>query len=91
MALLKWIFASSGREGRQDILFRKLIEVVCDELARAFVQRLSMLVQHHIVGIAVVLLIREVMRSMVLNLNHVMFELCPSLVDGDIRAMLGAA
>ena len=50
-----------------------------------------MLVQHHIVGIAVVLLIREVMRSMVLNLNHVMFELCPSLVDGDIRAMLGAA
>ena len=56
LALLRRVLSDPGRERGDDVLLGELVEVLRDELGRAFVQLVPVLVQDHVIRIPVVFL-----------------------------------
>ena len=88
LALLHGVLRDVRGEGGYDVLLRKLVQILHDELLRPSVQLVAILVQNHIIRIAVIFFEREVCGIVVLNLDDVPGELRPGFVHGHIRPVL---
>ena len=89
LALLHGVLFQSGREGRENCLLRKAIEVLDDKVPDAIVEHLTVLTHYQLVAKPVTLFEGELVCIVMLNFTDVQGELRPGFVNGDIWAMLG--
>jgi len=88
LALLHGVLFQSGREGWEDCLLRKAIEVLDDKVPDAIVEHLAVLAHYQLVAKPVTFLEGQLVRIVMLNFTDVQCKLRPGFISGDIWAML---